>query len=73
MTKDRRILGICWVAYEKERLIDYLSKKGVLPSYSFPLHTVELLLPKEARATEHLRLEKDLSQAIREYAPGQKL
>ena len=58
---------------EKERLIDYLSKKGVLPSYSFPLHTVELLLPKEARATEHLRLERDLSQAIREYAPGSEI
>jgi len=56
-----------------ERLIDYLSKKGVLPSYSFPLHTVELLLPKEARVTEHLRLERDLSQAIREYAPGSEI
>jgi len=57
----------------EERLIDYLSNKGVLPSYSFPLHTVELLLPKEARATEHLRLERDLSQAIREYAPGSEI
>jgi len=56
-----------------ERLIDYLSKKGVLPSYSFPLHTVELILPKEARATEHLRLERDLRQAIREYAPGSEI
>jgi len=56
-----------------ERLIDYLSKKGILPSYSFPLHTVELLLPKEARVTEHLRLERDLSQAIREYAPGSEI
>ena len=57
----------------EERLIEYLSNKGVLPSYSFPLHTVELLLPKEARATEHLRLERDLSQAIREYAPGSEI
>lgn len=53
-----------------ERLIDYLSRKGVLPSYSFPLHTVELMLPVESRKTEHLKLERDLSQAIREYAPG---
>jgi ATP-dependent helicase YprA (DUF1998 family) len=56
-----------------ERLIEYLSNKGVLPSYSFPLHTVELLLPKEARASEHLKLERDLIQAIREYAPGSEI
>jgi len=53
----------------KEELIDYLSNRGVLPSYSFPLHTVELMLPYESR-TEHLRLQRDLSDAIREYAPG---
>jgi superfamily II DNA or RNA helicase len=51
-------------------LIDYLSNNGILPSYSFPLHTVELMLPKEARWNDHLRLERDLRQAIREYAPG---
>jgi len=54
-------------------LIDYLSGNGVLPSYSFPLHTVELLLPKEARLSEHLRLERDLRQAINEYAPGSEI
>lgn len=54
----------------KEFLIDYLSKNGVLPSYSFPLYTVQLMLPPKARDTEHLRLDRDLRQAIREYAPG---
>jgi len=54
-------------------LIDYLSSNGVLPSYSFPLHTVELFLPKEARSSEHLRLERDLRQAINEYAPGSEI
>lgn len=54
-------------------LINYLSNNGVLPSYSFPLHTVELLLPKEARGSENLRLERDLRQAIREYAPGSEI
>ena len=54
-------------------LIDYLSSNGVLPSYSFPLHTVELMLPKEARLSEHLRLERDLRQAINEYAPGSEI
>ena len=50
-------------------LIDYLSSKGILPSYSFPLNTVELILPKEYKDSSHLRLERDIRQAIREYAP----
>lgn len=54
-------------------LIEYLSNKGVMPSYSFPLHTVELLLPRESRDGERLRLERDLRQAIREYAPGSEI
>lgn len=54
---------------QNESLIDYLSNRGVLPSYSFPLHTVELMLPPDSD-TEHLRLQRDLSDAIREYAPG---
>ena len=54
-------------------LIDYLSSNGVLPSYSFPLHTVELILPVEERLKEHLRLERDLRQAIKEYAPGSEI
>ena len=49
-------------------LINFLSSHGVLPSYSFPLNTIELVLPKESK-TDHLRLERDLRQAIREYAP----
>lgn len=55
---------------QSESLIDYLSNRGVLPSYSFPLHTVELMLPLDKSRTEHLRLQRDLSDAIREYAPG---
>jgi hypothetical protein len=54
-------------------LIDYLSSNGVIPSYSFPLHTVELILPVEERLKEHLRLERDLRQAIKEYAPGSEI
>src|SRR5690606_20621372 len=32
-------------------------------------HTVELMLPLDQR-TEHLRLQRDLRDAIREFAPG---
>lgn len=52
-----------------EYLINYFSDRGLLPSYSFPLHSVELMLPPGSD-TEHLRLQRDLRQAIREYAPG---
>ncbi len=54
-------------------LIEYLSNNGVLPSYSFPLNTVELTLPKYERDNAHLRLERDLRQAIKEYAPGSEI
>jgi len=55
---------------QKDFLINHLSGRGVLPSYSFPLYTVEMQLPANIRDSEHLRLERDLRQAIREYAPG---
>lgn len=51
-------------------LINYLSESGVLPSYSFPLHTVELMLPKHVSDRDDLRLTRDFRQAITEYAPG---
>ena len=52
-------------------LINFLSDRGIIPSYSFPLHTVELTIhPDKARG---LRLQRDVRQAIREYAPGQEV
>lgn len=56
----------------EESLINFLSDRGTLPSYSFPLYTVELQLPAKLNA-EHLRLQRDLRQAIREYAPGSEI
>ena len=53
----------------EEDLINWLSDNGVLPSYSFPLHMVNLRVPPEAK----LRLQRDLRLAIREYAPGQEV
>lgn len=52
-----------------ELLINWLSDNGVLPSYSFPLHTVNLRVPDNAK----LRLQRDLRLAIKEYAPGQEV
>lgn len=56
----------------KDRLIDYLSNRGVLPSYSFPLATVEMRLPIKY-ADAHLRLQRDLQYAISEFAPGSEI
>lgn len=53
----------------QEYLINHLSNRGFLPSYSFPLYSVELILPP-FKDIKHLRLQRDLRQAIREYAPG---
>lgn len=57
--------------FAKRRVIDTLSDHGVLPSYSFPLYSVELTLPpKFEKQSNNLRLQRDLRDAIREYAPG---
>lgn len=56
-----------------EEAISFLSDKGILPSYSFPLHTVELILPVQSRQQAGLKLQRDLKQAIREYAPGSEI
>jgi superfamily II DNA/RNA helicase len=68
--KERRKYAGYIERLRKEYLIDYLSKRGVLPSYSFPIHSVELFIPNELKNSEHLRLERDIKLAIREYAPG---
>ena len=56
-----------------EDTINYLSDRGVLPSYSFPLHVVELRLPFFRDESKDLRLQRSLEIAIREYAPGQEI
>lgn len=58
---------------QNEDIINYLSDRGVLPSYSFPLHTVELRIPPHLLANKQLRLQRNLREAIREYAPGQEV
>jgi ATP-dependent helicase YprA (DUF1998 family) len=56
-----------------EDTINYLSDRGVLPSYSFPLHVVELRIPPHLLPDNQLRLQRNLQLAIREYAPGQEV
>lgn len=57
---------------KEEQLIGFLSSKGFLPKYGFPVDTVEMkLLDSDYRSK--LRLQRDLKLAISEYAPGSKL
>ena len=57
----------------EERTLNFLSRKAVIPKYGFPVDVVEL----EVRSTDGrptgVALQRDLSQAIAEYAPGGKV
>ena len=57
--------------YRCEDILSFLSRKNVLPKYGFSVDTVELRVfsPTE-RSRLGLELQRDLSMAISEYAPG---
>lgn len=55
----------------KRNLLGFLANRNVLPKYGFPVDTVELRTSHTGNPTgERLELERDLSSAIYEYAPG---
>ena len=57
----------------RERTLDFLSRKAVIPKYGFPVDVVELdTRPCDGNPTG-VSLQRDLSQAIAEYAPGSKI
>jgi len=60
-----------------EDVISFLSRKAVIPKYGFPVDVVELDLQR-SRADQHqesstVSLQRDLSIAVAEFAPGCKL
>lgn len=56
---------------KKRQLMGYLANKNILPKYGFPVDTVELrTLHCEGDVGRNLELDRDLSQAIFDYAPG---
>lgn len=60
--------------YGRKDLIDFLVDANVLPKYGFPVDTVELeVLNGTSDPNSKLRLSRDLSQAISDYAPGEKV
>ena len=55
-------------------LVDTLSRGAVIPTYSFPVHSVHLEITQERGGNRDqdnlLQLERDAAMAIGEYAPG---
>ena len=56
-----------------ERTLNFLSRKAVIPKYGFPVDVVELDVRSTDGQSTGVALQRDLSQAIAEYAPGGKV
>ncbi|MCY1153315.1 MAG: DEAD/DEAH box helicase [Sphaerochaetaceae bacterium] len=60
--------------YKNEKIISYYSKNNLIPKYGFPVDTVELNTDLSDMAfgsgSLGLSLQRDLIQAISDYAPG---
>jgi len=60
--------------YRGESVISFLSRKGVLPKYGFPVDTVELYVwDTQNKSNLQLDLSRDMQIAISEYAPGSQI
>ena len=57
----------------RELTLNFLSRKAVIPKYGFPVDVVELDTRPSVRNSNGVSLQRDLSQAIAEYAPGSKV
>ena len=57
----------------EERTLNFLSRKAVIPKYGFPVDVVELDTRSRDGNPTGVALQRDLSQAIAEYAPGCKV
>ena len=56
-----------------ESTLEFLSRKAIIPKYGFPVDVVELDTRPQQRNRSGVSLQRDLSQAIAEYAPGGKV
>ena len=58
----------------EEKTLTFLSRKAIIPKYGFPVDVVELdTRPKSRADAAKVSLQRDLQQAIAEYAPGGKV
>ena len=56
-----------------ESTLEFLSRKAIIPKYGFPVDVVELDTRPRREDSNGVSLQRDLSQAIAEYAPGGKV
>ncbi|MBG0771899.1 MAG: hypothetical protein H0S82_09320, partial [Anaerolineaceae bacterium] len=61
--------------FMRQFLVNRLSFQGVIPTYSFPVHSLSLEVIKEQKGTSYfdcsdVELSRDASLGISEYAPG---
>ena len=56
-----------------EHTLNFLSRKAVIPKYGFPVDVVNLEIQSVDFQSQRVALQRDLSQAIAEYAPGGKV
>ena len=64
------------VTIEEERVLNFLSRKTVIPKYGFPVDVVELdthRISQKSAASADVSFTRDLSIAISEFAPSAKL
>ena len=60
--------------FQRERILAYLARKNIFPKYGFPVDTVEMtILDHRNMRKTGLQLQRDLSTAISEYAPGSQI
>ena len=57
----------------EEQALNFLSRKAAIPKYGFPVDVVELDVRSTDGQSTGVALQRDLSQAIAEYAPGGKV
>lgn len=59
---------------QEEKIISFLSNRNILPKYGFPVDTVALNMNYRTNVNNlGLELQRDLSMAISEYAPGSQI
>ena len=69
LTNKLAFLEKAKTTFEDQQIIQFYSRKNLLPKYGFPVDTVELQTEPYAVKDGSLSLQRDLVQAITEYAP----
>ena len=60
--------------YQREKILTYLTRNNIFPKYGFPVDTVELtVVDRKGVLKSGLQLQRDLSMALSEYAPGSQI